>query len=157
MTFATDGRAGVDYTKLDTAAEFKLGQISRGSDGTDWVYIKSTAAITQYDWVAIDENFTALAGTKALADAGHKVGWAQTARTSTTSYGWVATNIGGALKGRVAQSCAPDVALYTTSTAGVLDDTSASQTKILGVVAVTSGTTSGVKSVVIIATYPHAK
>lgn len=156
MTFATDGRAGVDYTKLDTSAEFKLGQVSRGSDGTDWVYIKSTAAITQYDWVAIDEDFTALAGTKALADVGHKVGWAQTARTSTTSYGWVATG-GSNIKGRVAQSCAPDAALYTTSTAGILDDTSASQTKILGVVAVTSGSTSGAKAVEIVATYPHAK
>lgn len=156
MTYANDGSLGINYTNLDSSPQFALGTESRGTDNTVWVYGKSTAAITQYDWVAVDEDFNVAAGTKALADAGHKVAFAQTARTAATWYGWFASS-GSNIKGRVAASCAPDAALYTTATAGVLDDTSASQTKILGLVAVTSGSTSGVKAVEVIATYPHAK
>lgn len=142
MTFATSNVLGVDFTATPTAADFDLGTTVLGSDGTKWVYVKAGGAITQYDAVAIDENYAALALTKALADAGHAVGFAQVAFTSG-DYGWVAVE-GSNIKVRVAISCAADVALYTTGTAGIVDDTSASQTKLTGAVVVAAGSASGV-------------
>lgn len=142
MTFATSGMLGVDVTATPTAADFDLGTAIIGTDGTKWVYVQASGAITQYDAVAIDENYQAAALTKALADAGHAVGFAQVA-FADNDYGWVAVE-GSNISVRVAVACQPDVALYTTATAGVLDDTSASQTKLTGAVVVASGSASGV-------------
>jgi len=115
-----------------------------GTDNTEWVYVQASGAITQYDCVAIDENFQAAAMTKTLADAGHDVGFAQVAFVDN-DYGWVACD-GANNSVRVAASCAADVSLYTTATAGVLDDTSASQTKIEGPVLVAAGTSAAVSA-----------
>lgn len=153
MANLTDGTIGVDLTRTNSTAEFALGETHRGTDNTEWVYVLASGAITQYDAVAIDENFTAAALTKALADAGHQIGFAQVAFT-TAYYGWVART-GSNIKCRLKNACAADVSLYTTGTAGMLDDTDASQTKISGVVAVTISSASGDPEE-IIATYPLA-
>lgn len=148
MAYATDGKIGTDFTKTTAGtttdgenAEFTLGLRASATDGSEWVYVQAGGAITQYDWVAIDENFQAVAGTKTLADAGHQVGFAQVA-FSDNDLGWVAVHAPGNISVNVAANCAPDVQLYTTSTAGTLDDTSASQTLIRGVVAVAAATAS---------------
>jgi len=144
MAFTTSGVLGVDFTLTPTTAEFDLGTCVMGTDGTKWVYVQASGAITQYDAVGIDENYQAAALTKALADAGHQVGYAQVA-FADNDYGWIAC-AGSNVSVRVAASCAADVALYTTATAGVLDDTSASQTKLLGAVIVTAGTSAAVSA-----------
>src|SRR5690606_14854717 len=105
-------------------------------------------------WVAIDENFQAVMGTKALADAGHQVGFAQVA-FSDNDFGWVCVHGPGNITVRVLASCAADVQLYTTGTPGALDDTSASQTLLRGVVLVTAATdTASTREA--IAVYPNA-
>jgi hypothetical protein len=152
MTFATSGCVGVDFTATPTTAGFDLGTRVLGSDGTEWVYVQASGAITQYDAVGIDENYQAAALTKAIADDGHQIGFAQVAFTDN-DYGWVATR-GSNISVRVAASCAADVALYTTATAGVLDDTSTSQTNIDGVVAVAAVATAGETEV--IASFPRS-
>lgn len=152
--------AGIDITATpagtgtsnDEGNEFPLGTRVAFTDGQEYIFVHASGAITQYDWVAIDENYEAAAGTKALADDGHLVGFAQVA-FADNDFGWVATR-GSNISVRVAASCAVDVTLYTTSTAGVLDDTSASQTAINGVVLVEATTTSGVAAHEIIATNP---
>jgi len=65
------------------------------------------------------------------------VGFAQTAIASSY-YGWVALN--GVVKVNLLVSCQPKVPLYTTSTAGSLDDTTVSAGFIQGIVANTSAT-----------------
>lgn len=159
MAYATDGTVGVDFSTTTAGtttdgenALFSLGTRVTGTDGTSWVYVQASAAITQYDAVAITENFQATPLTKALADAGHMVGFAQVA-FSDNDLGWVAVN-GTNITCRVAGSCAADVQLYTTGNAGILDDTSASQTLIRGVVAVTANSTSAASTSEVIATYP---
>lgn len=141
-------------TGSDEGAEFPLGMRVTGIDGTDWMYVHASGAITQYDAVGIDENYEAAALTKAIADAGHTIGFAQNA-FSDNDFGWVALR-GSNINVRLAASCAADVSLYTTSTAGVLDDTSASQTKISGVVAVAAATNDVSSCEVIASTYPFA-
>lgn len=149
---ATSGILGSNFTALTSTAEFNVGTRGFGGDGGEWVYVKATTALTQYDTAAIDEDYNAVPLTKALADAGHRIGWPQVAFTAN-SFGWVA--LGGAnIRCRVAASCAADVALYTTATAGVLDDDATAQTKINGVRIVTAGTSTGVSNREVLATNP---
>lgn len=153
--FTTDGVIGVNPFETSTTAKFKLGQLAHGSDGSHWVYVAAEGAITQYDAVAVDENFDAVSMTKALADAGHMVAFAQVA-FADEEFGWVLKSGAGAnYKVRVAAGYVADAALYTTGTAGVLDDASTSQTLVRGVVAYQGGTAAAARP--IIATYPHTK
>lgn len=142
MAYVTDGTLGINLaettsgTTTDGAgAKFTLGKRVTATDGSNWVYVQAGAAITQYYTVAIDENYQAVHVTTALAAAGHQIGFAQVA-FSDNDFGWVCVHAPGNINIRLAASCAADVQLYTTSTAGVLDDTSASVTLIRGVVAV---------------------
>lgn len=159
MAYATDGTLGADFTRQkagDTTdgngAEFKLGHSVTATDGQEWVYVQAGGAVTQYDAVAIDENFQAVALTSALALAGHNVGFAQLA-LDDNDFGWVATQARGNITCRIAGSCAADVQLYTSATAGVLDDTSAG-VLIRGVVAITTNSTTAAATSEIIAANP---
>ena len=150
--WAVDGTIGVDLEETPSTIEFTLGQRVRGNDGTEWVYVQASGAITQYAAVGIDEDWQAASLTKAIADDGHGIGFAQVA-FDDDDYGWVAV-AGHDIKCLVATSCAADSVLYTHGTAGWLDDTSTSQTKIDGVVATDAVTAA--TSVNIIATHPKS-
>jgi hypothetical protein len=65
------------------------------------------------------------------------VGFAQNAIASSY-YGWIGIN--GILKVSLLIACQPKVPLYTTATAGKLDDTTVSAGFIQGIVANTSAT-----------------
>jgi hypothetical protein len=160
MAFITSGLVGANLTNKTTGtttdgagAEFALGTVAKGTDRTEWTYVQAGAAISIYDWVAIDENFQAVKGTKALADAGHGVGFAQQA-FADNDMGWVCTS-GANITVNTLASCAADVQLYTSGTAGALDDTAASQTLIRGVVQVAAATASA-KPRECLAVYPSA-
>ena len=159
MTYATDGKIGVNLAQTTTGtttdgadAQRKLGERTAASDSSEWVYVQAGGAITQYDAVAIDENFQAVALTSALALAGHNIGFAQVA-FADNAFGWVATHAAGNITCRYAGSCAKDVQLYTSATAGVLDDTSAG-VLIRGVVCITTNATTVAGSSEIIAQHP---
>ena len=161
MANATDGTIGVSLSTTTTGtttdgvnAKFALGTRVTATDGSNWMYVQAGAAITQYSWLSIDENFQAVMGTKTLADAGHGVGFAQVA-FADNDLGWVAVNAPGNINVRVLASCAADVQLYTSSTAGVMDDTSGSQTLIRGVVLVVAATNTA-STRECIAVYPSA-
>ncbi len=148
MTFATDGKIGIDLTKTTTGtttngenAEFTLGTVVSGSDSSRWMYVQAGAAIAQYDCVCVDENGQAALSTAALAAAGHTIGIAQVA-FADNDLGWVCTHALGNIYVNVAANCAPDVQLYTTATGGTIDDTSASQTLIRGLVKIAAATVS---------------
>jgi hypothetical protein len=126
----TDGGQGV-----------ALGSRHVAANGNEFIYVQAGAAIAQYDAVAINEAWSAVPLTKALADAREKIGIAQVA-FANTAFGWVMTRGLGRLA--VLASCAADVLLYTSATAGSLDDTATDQTLIRGVVLTTArGGTNG--------------
>lgn len=161
MAYVTSGMVGIDLTKKTAGtttdgagAEFALGTRVTATDGSHWVYVQAGAAITIASWVAIDENHQAVMGTKALADAGHQVGFAQVA-FADNDMGWVCVHGPGNINVRALASCAADVQLYTSGTAGALDDTSASQTLIRGVVLVAAATNTA-STRECIAVYPSA-
>jgi hypothetical protein len=128
----------------------KLGD--RGSDKTgEYIFVQADGAITQYDAVMIDpltykakSITTTTAGSGAYASVGAQAGFAQVAAADTEQL-WVWIGRGGGtgfgVKGRVAASYVANAKLYTTGTAGVLDDTAT--TAILGVIGLTTDSGSG--------------
>ena len=134
---------------------FKVGQYARGANGTMYMFCLSTAGLainqacgiteslalaSQVSPLAISPTYDASALTKALADQGCMFGVAVVAITATY-YGWVL--VSGPAYVTLKNSCLPNVPLYTTATAGMLDDTSASQTRIYGIRARDTSTASG--------------
>lgn len=162
MAYATDGTLGANFsvttagtgTNSDQGGLFELGQQVIANDGSAWMYVHASAAIAQYDAVGISETFEAAPLSKAMADDGWNIGFAQVA-FDDNDFGWVALRGGKGLKVNLLGSCAADVPLYTSGTAGSLDDTSTSQTKIDGIVNVTAVATAAAASTVI-ATWPRS-
>lgn len=130
------GTLGVNLSSSDGSAspQHTPGDLVDGK-GARYMYVSAASAIAQYDCVGITEGFAAAPITKAMADDGYLVGVAQYAIASG-GYGWVLVHGVGNLN--VKASCAADVALYTSATAGALDDTTTSQTKIDGIVITTT-------------------
>lgn len=159
MTAVTTGLLGVDITATPTSNStgHQLGTHVSGNDNTEWVYVQAGEALTQYDCVAIDEDFTAKAMTKAQIDDGFNVGFAQVAFTSG-DYGWVAVR-GSNINCRVQPGTTADGALYIgINSAGVLDTNSSGGTNIDGVTCVAAGDSAGgsISSVEVLATYPRS-
>ncbi len=131
---------------------FTVGTRVVGSGGSVWMFVLCTAGATAGQAVGITESTITLTGaaivptyvaaplTKALADQGCMFGVAVYAITATY-YGWVQVN--GPAYVTLKNSCLPNVPLYTTASAGMLDDTSASQTRIYGIRARDTATASG--------------
>ena len=141
MATVTSGLLGVDIdaTPSANATGHSLGTRVMATDGQEYLYVVAGSAITQYNVVGVDENYSAYPLTKAQADDGWTIGAAQVAFASG-DYGWVCTK-GSNVNITVLGACAADVALYTSATAGKLDDATSSQTKIEGIVLVAAAAT----------------
>ena len=154
--FAQTPVIGVKLYEVATAAKFDVGTKVNGTDNTEWVYVQASGAITAYDVVAIDEDYTARAVSSALAGAGHAPGFAQQA-FADDEYGWVAVS-GANILVRAASSCTADALLYVGTTGlsnGVVDDASASgRVTLQGVVLVTANTSSTTTALECIAKSP---
>ena len=112
---------GANTASDSTDAKFGVGDLSTDYQGNIFVYVKASSAIAQYDVVTYDETFnTTVAPLSTSNDArGDKVGVAPVASASG-SYGWL--QIYGPATMNVLASCAANVRLNTTGTAGSLDD-----------------------------------
>lgn len=128
-------------------AEQKAGllDVAKGSSGTEWVYVQANGAIDAYDAVMIDEDgqAAALTNTTAAADDGGRIGVVQCA-FADNEFGWAAI-AGSDISVNVLASVSADIDLWTSSTAGTLNDASASagNMKILGAVVVTANVSAG--------------
>tara|TARA_S200002703_G_C3780738_1_gene240562 strand:+ start:245 stop:697 length:453 start_codon:yes stop_codon:yes gene_type:complete len=143
---------GAGDSIVTTTQTFGLLDRSCNHLGNEMIYVQASGAIAQYAAVGVDETGQAAELTKAMADDGYHIAFAQVA-FADNEYGWVVTR-GQDIECKLAASCAADVALYTTATAGVLDDLSTSQTKIDGVVSVE--TITAATNAEIIATWPKS-
>lgn len=155
MSYLIGGPSTFTLTS-DTLPEgkgFGLGDKATSQTGLDYRYVQAGSAITQYDTVQIDENFTALPITRALADDAGQVGFAQQAFASA-DYGWVAVS-GGNITLRAASSASANAVLWTSDTAGVLTTaaSTASHLPIFGV-ALATAATAGVTNVAAYAAFP---
>ena len=146
MAHTLDGTVGVSFgtvtagtTTNGVNAVHALGTVQIGSDGATRRYVQAAEALAINSWVAIDENDQASLMTKALVDAGYRIGVVHDILFADNDIGWVVVD--GPATAKIAAACAADVQLYTTSTAGLADDTSASQTLLRGCISTVLGVT----------------
>ena len=126
-----ENAVGAAFTTTTTSATFKLGTTMKGDSGAEWVYVQADGAVTGAGYVVtIDESFQAAMITTTNGLKGDLVGVAGVA-FADNEYGWVQR--AGPCVIRVAASCAANVEITTTATAGELDDAAGAGTKeILG-------------------------
>lgn len=145
MPVIVNGFAYPALTDTQTDAVLNVGTVVNLDDGGMAVYVKAASAISQYNAVCIPNTNIATNATTARVAATKRVGFAQVSIASG-SYGWV--HLGGKVRVNVSASCLPAVALYTTSTEGVLDDATVSGALVAGVVTeLTASATSAMTAV----------
>jgi hypothetical protein len=132
LTSSAEVTAGKGFALNDEAADH-AGNIFR--------FGQASGAVAINDCVVLNSAGVAQAITSTLGTAGGFVGVAQTTLASA-EYGWF--QVLGVTSLQVLSTCSSGVALYTSGTAGKLDDTSASQVKVAGVQLVANATASGV-------------
>ena len=121
-----------DGVQVDGGAPFFAVGTEVEIKGTVYKYLKSGAAIAQYDAVTISNAGVAVSGTTTTSGAkptlfavpqfavaaANEFFWAPIGPIALTTFDGSTT-----FKVNAAASCATDVKLYTTATAGVVDDT----------------------------------
>jgi hypothetical protein len=123
--------ANLTATPADTETPpFAVGMRLSDHQGYEYLYVHANGAIAQYDCVVVDEAFEAYAITAALATDHPTAAVAQVA-LADNDYGWVMTRGVGQVNGLA--NCAAEVQLYTSATAGSLDDADASQVAVIGI------------------------
>lgn len=126
--------AKIGFTPLDTPttneAGFALGTRHEDHRGYEYIYVQANGAITQYDFVVFDEAFDAYAVTAALGEDHPSGGVAQVA-FADNDFGWILVR--GVGQVRALANCVAETQLYTSGTAGALDDADASQRAVIGI------------------------
>jgi|DEB19_MinimDraft_2_1074335.scaffolds.fasta_scaffold99266_1 hypothetical protein len=144
-----NGSQGVNSTRSwdGTTIPLPAKVLDIGSDKRGkWMFVKAAGTITQYQAGIVDKDggFTAVTTTNASTPP-KGLGIAQVA-AATNEYLWVFIGEGGGtgsgVKVKVAASYVAGTKLYTTATAGVLDD-SVTAGVISGVVGLTTDSGSG--------------
>jgi len=157
-SYSTSNAAGINVTATFTPATsttpypyadnppFPAGTQATGTDGTQWVFSKASAAIALGDVVTLTNAYAATGITTTNGAFGNLIGVAPVAIASG-SYGWIQTK-GKVASLRVKASCLPNAQLATTATAGAIDDATTSGGKKLNgiIITATAGATSTVKS-----------
>lgn len=159
MAKITSPLAGANTDVSTTDARFAVGTVVDAENGSKFMYVQASTTIGQFDVVGVDEDYKANPLSSTMAAAGYTIGAAQIA-VPISEYFWLALQGRGNVNIKVASSCAADVALYTTTTAGVLDDSAtATQTLVEGVVIVTtqSSTTGLASGTEAIMTFPRGR
>ncbi len=154
IPYSTSNAAGFAFNQTFTppaAGSYNTGQlnpvpvgtIALGRDGSVWLYVLfGVGGVTGLGYsVVIDEDFGAVMMSNSVGGLGDKIGVAPVA-ASAGDYGWVQV-YGTCDDIQVSASCAANVALASTSTAGQLDDATGTGTKnISGIILTTARTSS---------------
>ena len=145
MAIIVNGFAYPALGDTQTSAAVNVGTVVTLDDGGMAVYVQAASNISQYNAVLIPNTNIATNATTARSASTKRVGFAQVSIASG-QYGWV--QLGGKVRVNVSASCLPAVALYTTTTEGVLDDATVSGALVAGVVTeLTASATSAMTAV----------
>lgn len=123
-----------------------VGSVHWDDLGRKWQYVKGGGTIAQYEYckVSTDGNYTITSMTTTTNPSTEpaQVGCVQVSGGFTSSlYGWVFRGY-GAHTGKFAASCVQDVKIYTTATAGVVDDSATTLVNGLKLLATITSATS---------------
>lgn len=152
--------AGVNFNNVEDSTDpaFTVGTVVNGTDGSRWMYVQALSTIAQYDAVAIvtsgsasNANMGAVPLTTTNALTSIRIGFAQVAIASS-KYGWVALE-GNNIRVKTLIACQPAVPLFTTATAGSLDDAIVTAGHVEGLVLKSSATSASAPPC--IAANPH--
>ena len=142
------GSFGVNYKKIFDATTVpslpaKLGDVGHSAEGS-FIFCKAGEALTQYDFVSIKDDFTALQMDNTEAATKVRAFGAVQVAASTNEYVWVwvggvaGGGSGKGIKGRLINYTAK-ASVYTTATGGVADDASGGSFVLLpGVIGLTT-------------------
>ena len=130
MATVTSSLIGVNLNAYDTTAQFAVGTQVMTNAGGLFQYVNTLSAISTYNAVCIDVSGNASNLTTTNAAENKMVGVAQIS-IAVSCYGWVQRQ-GAGIVVNVAAQCQDFVALFTTSTPGVLDDITVSEALVLG-------------------------
>ena len=150
MSISVSNMIGVSLDYTDTSPSFALGTTVNLSDGGQAVYVRAASTVATYAAVSVLVDNTVVPLTTTNSAGSKAVGFAQVSIASAY-YGWV--QLGGKPRVSVAAACEPSVPLFTTATAGVLDDATVTGGLVAGLVASTSAASAS--AVTCIAGYPH--
>lgn len=125
------GKLGVDVTKAYSSAAFKLGSEVKCEDGNTYIFVQANGAIDAFAACAISESHEVAELTTTTSGVVPTVVVVPQLALADDEYGF-AVKSGGAFSVLAAANCAADVKIYTTSTAGVVDDSSSSTDLIQG-------------------------
>jgi len=118
-------------TDVSTTAKLPVGTRVALSDGGQAVYCQALSEISQYCAVSLFEDNTAQMLTTTTAVTTKRIGFADAVSIASGSYAWIRTS--GRPVVKLAANCADQVILFTTATAGVLDDATVSAALVAGV------------------------
>lgn len=153
--FTTTPDTGLYNETTSTTANVALGTLFMGTNGSMWMYVLAGAAVRQYAFATVDQAYSLIEATKANVLLGYRVAFPQIAFASG-DYGWVALS-GVNIKSLGLASILPNIAIYTSGTAGNLGTTATGHTKISGLtITATAGTATTGNTVNCLATWPHA-
>lgn len=134
---------------------FSVGTRHTNNDGKEYVFIQANSAVSQYDVVNIPHDaagpFIAVSYATSVGASGQEIGVAQYALASG-DYGWV--QVKGNCRVNVLGSCAKNVTLWSTTTAGALDDATASNFLIQGLIIVSTNPTASATNMEGFLNYP---
>lgn len=129
MTALVGARLNDTYTAATLAASgkgFGLGDRYVDNKGNEYIFVQASSAIAQYDVVQLTAAYAAASLNTAGGLRGNLVAVAQVA-FAANDYGWV--QVKGPCTMNVKASCAANVRLNTTATAGAPDDDGTATTK----------------------------
>lgn len=149
MAYSTTPTLGVDLSRTDSTPKFAKGTRVETTDGGVAVYVQAASEISTYAAVGFVTPNSVQMMTTTLAATVKKIGFAQTSIASAY-YGWVHED--GNVKVNLAANCDDAVPLFTTATAGVLDDATVSAAFVQGVISTV--TISNATAVTCIAGFP---
>ena len=140
-------------TYVSSGKGFKLGQRVQTQDGKEFVYAKNASSNAIYSVVGVNASTFAITGlTTALSGASEIVG-VLPAAIASDEYGWV--QIFGRTKVRVLGGAVKNINLWSTTTAGVLDDATASNYLVQGINLLSTNPSSTATSLSAFIAYPQ--
>lgn len=103
-------------TQIDSSAAYTVGTRTQTADGKEYIYLKGVASTAVNSWVSFDEAYVT---TLLVANAKGRVAIAMAAIVAD-KYGWY--QVYGSGTGKVLASFADNGVIFSTSTAGSVDD-----------------------------------
>ena len=110
---------------------FTVGARHESHDGKNYVFVQANSAVAAYNIASLDSATGVITALQTSTSAASEELCVPQFAMASGDYGWA--QVRGACKVKVLGACAKSVTLYSTSTAGSLDDATASNYEIRGV------------------------